>query len=177
MNLLQAIGTSLVVLTALICGGCTESNPDFEPPDGSADDSCNPGERRCFGKTAQVCGGAGTYVNDRLCPGGSSCDRGFCYPTGAVCEASCPDGKVCTIFVKPDGSGLGNYCADPVGDRGPAKLCTSNLQCRSGICLTRQAFSFCFAPCTRSKHCASGHCYAVVMTVTGVQAKVKSCTP
>jgi hypothetical protein len=178
MNLLRSV-SSLVVITALVAAGCVEVNPDYQSPDGSVNQSCSPGQRRCWGQTAQVCGSGGTFINDRTCPGGSKCERGFCFPTGAACEseAGCKGSAVCTLFVKPDGSGLGNYCADPVGSKGPAALCTANAQCQSGICLTRQSFSFCYSPCSRSKHCKSGRCYAVVMTITGVQASVKSCTP
>jgi hypothetical protein len=178
MSILRVV-SSLVVIAALVGASCVEVNPDYQPPDGSVSQSCTPGQRRCWGQTAQVCGGGGTFINDRICPGGSTCERGFCFPTGPACkiESGCAGSVVCTLFVKPDGSGLGNYCADPVGNLGPAKLCSANKQCQSGICLTRQNFSFCYTPCIKSKDCKSGRCYEVVMTITGVQASVKSCTP
>jgi len=169
---------ALIAAVAWSAAACTQPNPYFGvETDGSAT-NCAPGERRCLKQTTQICGGGQSYINERLCPGGSSCSDGICVPGGAACTTACAGKQVCTLFVDPvDGTSLGSFCADPLGQAEGARGCKSNTDCRSGFCITRMSLSFCYQPCLTRKDCQSDRCLAVVMTVNGVQDSVKSCVP
>ena len=171
-----------VILAATALGGCTKANPDFEPEvDGGG--GCTPGQRRCSGRTTQVCtpeGDAPLFIDERTCPADSTCQDGICLPTGPRCEETrCPTGKVCTLFVDDeDPSRLGRFCTSPAGGTPGAEPCTANDQCQSGICLGRGQSGFCYLSCNNQRECPQARgfkCKELSLTINGVQGKVAGC--
>jgi len=167
----------------ILVAGCTEANPDYEPPrsDGPGAD-CVVGERRCTKSTTQVCSGAGRWLNERRCPSLSSCGEGICVPSGSTCDstADCSSGQACTVFVDlDDPSALATYCAGSTGFKPGGSSCSSHEQCASGLCLQRGTRWLCFAACSDGHDCwdPSHRCASVYLTVNGVQAEVRSCVP
>jgi hypothetical protein len=161
--------------------GCTEPNPDYQPgSDGSG--GCTPGDRQCAGQITQVCSGARTFLNERQCPDGTTCNAGVCVTTGVPCtsDEGCGEGQVCTIFVRPDDpTKLGTFCSANLGETAGGKACTSHLDCQSGFCLKRIGMSFCYKACDGQKSCSElmYRCVQVLMTVNGVQGSVHACAP
>lgn len=164
--------------------GCTEANPDYEPPNVEPDGrppECQVGDRRCAtGQITQVCSKAGRWVNERLCPGLSSCENGVCVPAGLPCrsEADCGPGRACNIFVDPkERDKLGTFCAQTVGVKPGLYACSAHEQCRSGFCLQRGSKSSCFQACDDLSDCpkSADQCLGVILTVNGVKGEVKSC--
>jgi hypothetical protein len=165
--------------------GCTEPNPGYQPtpttPDGTPPE-CQPSERQCSGRITQVCSGAGSWLNERLCPEDSSCKAGVCVPSGERCasEASCGVGRACSVFVDPaNSSALATFCINTVGLKAGTMPCTGDEQCRSGFCLQRGPLSICFRACQERSDCTGKdqRCQTVYLTVNGVQGGVKSCVP
>ena len=172
----------VLALVATI-SACTEANPDYRPPvpppEGSVAE-CQIGERRCLNTITQACSGAGRWVNERLCPGLSTCQDGICVPSGPPCgsEADCGPGRACSIFVDPvEKNELGNFCALTVGIKPGLSVCTGDEQCRSGFCLHRGGESICYQACREDFDCpkAPHRCVQISVTVNGVQDQVRSC--
>jgi hypothetical protein len=177
-------GWALVWWGIVLLAGCTEANPDYRPPDVQPDGrppECQVGARRCASnQITQVCSGEGRWINERLCPGLSSCHLGVCVPSGNPCrsEADCGPGRACNIFVDPqEHSRLGTFCAQTVGVKPGLSPCSAHEQCRSGFCLQRGSVSTCFHACREDTDCPKTEhtCAGVVLTVNGVKGEVKSC--
>jgi len=176
---------SLQMVLVLAVAACTEPNPGYHiAPDAAKDTyagECDKGQRRCLGVITQVCSGVGRWLNERRCPGLSSCKAGLCVPSGHPCdsEAHCGPGQACNIFVNPQSpKELATFCAQTVGLKSGLDPCFENDQCRSGFCLQRGAVSTCFRACKSADDCpdkASHKCLPVYLTVNGVQGQVKSC--
>lgn len=172
---------AMALLGSVSLLACTEPNPNYQAgSDGVG--GCIPGERRCAGQITQVCSGAGSFLNERQCPEGSTCNAGVCVSTGVPCKSdeTCAAGQVCTIFVKPDDpSKLGTYCSNALGETAGGRACTSHMECQSGFCLKRIGMSFCMQACDGNKSCSSlmYRCVQVLMTVNGVQGSVHACAP
>lgn len=104
----------------------------------------------CYGcLTNTDCGAEGTCTNN-------SC----VYPPPPVCnrDADCGAGKVCTAAVYPhDSTQAGNLCVpkEPGATYGPGHVCTTDSQCKSGLCLVAGLLGYCQGGCTADSDCQS----------------------
>jgi hypothetical protein len=158
----------LVTVAAIGLAGCTEPNPFY------TDAGCTAGKRQCSGQVAQVCvpaNSATSYVADRTCPTGSTCQSGLCVG-GQSCTTTCENDKVCSVLVAAGGTSLGNYCITRVGTRTGA--CGKDADCASGVCLKQ---GICYRACRKRADCVLLDCGELTLTINGVQGKIQGCVP
>lgn len=159
----------LFILVAWLAA-CTQPNPGYQAnPDGG----CTPGQRTCNGQSSLVCLPTG-YSVERVCPTGAVCQSGICIGSGQPCGGTCDGGKVCTALVAPSRTGLGNYCAAPIGAKAGNAPCAKDSECQSGLCLKQ---GYCFRACYQNSCGAAARCTEVTLTISGVQGKVLGCVP
>jgi hypothetical protein len=158
--------------------------PDSPPPPDAAIDapvdpcSSGNGQHICLTMTsAGYCNGDQQPVLDHTCPTGSLCSSGHCQPpAGAqpcVNRTNCGINESCDLYVTSNG--VKGYCTTPVGVGGPFSACSSDSDCRTGVCATGTDGSRnCLEVCAMS--CPPGMCLDVTSTLEGDSLTgIKSC--
>lgn len=180
------IQRTLILAAAVLVfssAGCSRTNEAYDKYTEAGALFCLPGERQCNSQMAQVCIPTGgdaqwSYVDERKCPGGSSCDKGFCVPAGNKCDsnAQCTGSKVCTIFVEPSQKKtLVTYCATKVGTKTGGQTCSEHNQCDTGSCLGQGSARECFRACGGGSCPKGTTCSNLTVTVHGVKGAIKAC--
>jgi hypothetical protein len=100
-----------------------------------------------------------TAVADRTCPPTSLCIAGHCQPPpfALVCQSQsdCLGGHVCDLYVGP--SGVIGRCTDAIsGGAGMYEDCTSDVNCRTGLCASFGNTQQCLYPCGDQRDCRGG---------------------
>jgi hypothetical protein len=112
---------------------------------------CHAASGACVGCLSNInCGSDGTCT-DTVCH----------YPPPPLCQhdSDCPSGKVCAAAIYPhDDTHAGNLCVprNTGGSQGPGALCSSDSQCRSGLCLVAGVLGYCQGGCTTDAECPGG---------------------
>ena len=128
----------------------------------------------CVEGVAWRCGDQGAS-EIRRCPLGS-CTQGHCEvpstPTPCTKDGDCPGQWVCTLLLE-GGTTPKQICAGPVkGTLSPA-LCTTGLDCATGLCTSGGQ---CYYACTMQTDCQVGYdCRSTTVAVEGVTVAVQSC--
>lgn len=155
--------------------------------------ACTQGERKCAGTVASDRCEGGMFVVDRTCPSGSSCANDYCgqpalvlgTQIGARCDLNggaqqlqcmAKPGLSCQPFVDPATKNLRWFCDSAVGPGTAITHCTTNAQCRSGVCAVKAGI--CFDACQRDQDCsltAGLTCQSLEITIEGVTVTAKGC--
>lgn len=95
---------------------------------------------------------AGGVCNPKPCPNG--CDQGVCLDDCIQCVSTCPPGKICTSYMRPDGKEC-KKCSCPPGKKensfGDCVFCVNNSDCSK--CFDCSGTGDCLP-----KNCGTGTC-------------------
>ncbi len=106
---------------------------------------------------------SGVCVTDGDCPQNMKCEtitvsldettnatlKACNTPLGCRSNKGCPSGKACTVFRA--GSALVSVCNDYIGTKDVGESCSSNTECRTGVCYS----NYCSAFCSINNDCTS----------------------
>ena len=121
------------------------------------------------GQSICVPGGYGDLEEGAHCSGNWTCSTGFCaqFEGESLCALPCSfDANECRWgeFCVPVANGCGACSEKSSSSRGLGEKCSSGTDCRSGLCRTDGAISYCTrecggdARCPVGMHCAGGQC-------------------
>lgn len=132
---------------------------------------------------------SGVCVNDSDCPKNMKCEmitieieentlatlKGCNTPPGCVNNRECKEDKVCTPYRA--GSALISVCNNNIGPKNIGESCTSNTECKTGLCYN----NYCTAFCSLNSDCTIyGYEYSctkdISITYDGLTEKFSICT-